>query len=60
MAMLQKKTINHASNWVKILDHPYRILVIGGFGSGKINALLHLIKQQDNYDYRIIDKTFIC
>ena len=60
MAMLQKKTINHASSWVKILDHPYRILIIGGFGSGKINALLHLIKQQDNYDYRIIDKTFIC
>ena len=58
--MLQKKTGNHASNCVKILGHPYRILINGGFGSGKINALLHLIKQQDNYDYCIINKTFIC
>ena len=26
-----------------ILDHPYRILIIGGSGSGKKNALLNLI-----------------
>ena len=25
----------HNPNWPKIPDHPYRILIIGGSGSGK-------------------------
>ena len=29
-------------NWPHIPDHPYRILIIGGSGSGKTNALLKL------------------
>ena len=29
-----------------IPDHPYRILIIGGSGSGKTNALLNLINNQ--------------
>ena len=29
-----------------ILDHPYRILIIGGSGSGRTNALLNLINNQ--------------
>ena len=29
-----KETFNHNLNWLKIPDHPYRILIIGGFGSG--------------------------
>ena len=33
-----------------IPDHPYRILVIGGSGSRKTNALLNLIKEQDDID----------
>ena len=33
----------HNPNWPKILEHPYRILLIGGSGSGKANALLNLI-----------------
>ena len=33
-----------------IPDHPYRILVIGGFGSGKPNALLNLINNQPDID----------
>ena len=33
-----------------IPDHPYRILIIGGSGSGKTNALLILIKEQDDID----------
>ena len=33
-----------------IPDHPYRILIIGGSGSGKTNALLNLIKQQADID----------
>ena len=27
-------------NWPYIPDHPYRILIIGGSGSGKTNTLL--------------------
>ena len=33
-----------------IPDYPYRILLIGGSGSGKTNALLNLIKKQNNID----------
>ena len=36
--------------WPFIPDHPYRILIIGGSGSGKTNALLNLIKEQDDID----------
>ena len=34
----------HYKKWPYIPDNPYRILIIGGSGSGKTNALLHLIK----------------
>ena len=37
---------NHNPNWPYIPDHPYRILIIGGSGSGKTNLLLNLIKNQ--------------
>ena len=30
--------------WSYIPDYPYRILIIGGSGSGKTNTLLNLIK----------------
>ena len=40
----------HIEKWPFIPDHPYRILIIGGSGSGKTNALLSLIKEQDNID----------
>ena len=36
--------------WQEIPDHPYRILIIGGSGSGKINALLNLINNEPNID----------
>ena len=36
--------------WPSIPDHPYRTLIIGGSGSGKTNALLNLISQQDDVD----------
>ena len=38
--------INHNPNWPYIPDHPYRVLVAGGLGSGKTNVLLNLIKHQ--------------
>ena len=33
----------HNLNWPCIPDNPYRILITGGSGSGKTNALLNLI-----------------
>ena len=38
----------HNEKWSYIPDHPCRILIIGGSGSGKTNALLNLIKEQDD------------
>ena len=37
----------HNKKWSYIPDHPYRILIIGGSGSGKTNSLLNLIREQD-------------
>ena len=42
----QSVKISHNPNWPYIRDHPYRVLVIGGSGSGKTNALLNLMKHQ--------------
>ena len=42
--------IEHNPNWPEIPDHPYRILIIGGSGSGKTNALLNLINHVLNID----------
>ena len=36
----------HNLKWPYILGYPYRILIIGGSGSGKTNALLNLIKNR--------------
>ena len=40
----------HNSNWRYIPHHTYRILIIGGSGSGKTNALLNLINNQPDID----------
>ena len=37
-------------NWPYIPDHPYRILIIGGSGSGKTILLLNLIENQPDVD----------
>ena len=42
--------IEHNSKWNYIPNHPYRILIIGGSGSGKTNALLNLINNQPDFD----------
>ena len=47
----QSVEINHNSNWPYITDHPYRILIIVGSGSGKTNMLLHLIKKKSTTRY---------
>ena len=38
----------HNLKWPYIPGHPYRMLIIGGSGSGKTNAFLNLIKEQDS------------
>ena len=40
----------HNEKWPYIPDHPYRILIIGGSGSGKTNALINLINEQNDID----------
>ena len=45
-----KNKIEHNSKWPYIPYHPYRILVAGGSGSGKTNALLNLINNQPDID----------
>ena len=40
----------HNEKWPYIPDHPYRILIIGGSGSGKTNALINLINGQNDID----------
>ena len=45
---------NKTEHDLKIPDHPYRILIIGGSGSGKTNAMLNLINNQPD-----IDKTYL-
>ena len=40
----------HNEKWRYILDHPYRMLIIGGSGSRKTNTLLNLINEQHDID----------
>ena len=40
----------HNKKWPYIPDHLYTILIIGGSGSGITNALLHLIKTEDDIE----------
>ena len=42
--------IEHNSKWPYISDNPYRILITGGSGSGKTNALFNLINNQPDID----------
>ena len=37
---------NNNLKWPYIPDHPNRILIIGGCGAGKTNALLNVINNQ--------------
>ena len=47
---INENKTEHNSNWPYILEHPYKILIVGGSGSGKTNPLLNLIKNQEDID----------
>ena len=53
-SIMSENNKNHNKKWLYIPDHPYRILMIRGSGSGKTNTLLNLINEQ-----RDIDKTYL-
>ena len=46
----ENKTQLNNLQWPYIPDHPCRILIIGGSGSGKKNALLNLVSNQPDID----------
>ena len=43
-------TNENNKKWSYIPDHPYRIWMIGGSKSGKINTVINLINEQNNID----------
>ena len=49
-SITNKNIKKHNEKWLYISDHPYRIIIIGGSGSEKTNALLNLINQQNDVD----------
>ena len=52
----QSMEINLNMNCPNVPDHLYRILIIGGPGSGKTNVLLNIIKHQRPD----INKIYLC
>ena len=49
-SITSKNNKEHNEKWPYNSEHPYRILIIGGSGSGKTNALIHLINKQNDID----------
>ena len=45
-----KNNKKHNEKWPYIPDHPYRMLIISGSGSGRTNTLLNLINEQNDTD----------
>ena len=48
--IVNENKTKHNRNWPYIPDHPYKILIIGGLGSGKTNELINLIIEQNDID----------
>ena len=49
-SITNKNNKERNEKWPYIPDHLYRILIIGGSGSGKTNALHNLINEQIDID----------
>ena len=45
MINTNEKNEDYNKKWPYLPDHRYRMLITGGSGSGKTNALLNLIKK---------------
>ena len=54
-----KEDIKEHLNWPEIPAHPYRILIVGGSGSGKTNALLNLKNHEPDIDKIYLSKISI-
>ena len=48
--VIKENIKEHNPNWPESPDHPYRILIVGVSGSGKINSLFNPISQQLDVD----------
>ena len=48
--VIKENIKEHNRSWPKIPDYPYRILIVGGSGSGKTNSLFNLTSQQLHID----------
>ena len=46
----KKNNKKHNEKWPYIPDHPYRILMIGGSGTGKTSVMYNLIHEQNDID----------
>ena len=55
---MQMKTKQNNLKWPYIPDHAYRILIIGGSGCGKTNALLNSINNQPDI-FKIYYKIYL-
>ena len=49
-SITNENNTEHNEKWPYIPDHPCRILIIGGSGSEKTNALINLINEQNDID----------
>ena len=56
-AFTNENNKEHNFKWPYIPDHLYRMLIIGGSGPEKANALLNLIKKQDSGN--LIEKIYL-
>ena len=50
VSTINENNKEHNEKWPFIPDHSYRIFLIVGSGSGKTNALLNLINEEDDID----------
>ena len=53
-AITNENNKEHNKKCSYIPNHPYRVLAIGGSGSGRTNVLLNLVSQKDD-----INKTYL-